>query len=731
MLAIEKQQTLESVVIYGDTELTHKFYVVPEQPRFRLDDNGLPVFRFLKYRVPIDRGNGKKGGGFAFFDVEFTVPEAKLVKIKEALQGQVNRLYANNPTKAPEVVLGNITYTQAKAGLNLQSLTGELIQRVVNPGRPSMYGKNITSFSVEFSPEGATLFEQALQGKGGVAQVSYDLGFTAALPDVSAHVWFRASNFMSFYKQIDEQWSAWGEDSRYEKVSEYFHKMQIGGTELDFRAVSQDPETDRKLKDKIQDWADRTLQDAVQRMVVGEIDPVKANEITKPDGFENMTYSELRTRVADFDQWYRQRQAITWTMAPQGTLPNITTLLGKDGQPLKWQDYSAVVDLDDPFFKTLNVAVQVNADFKDLPIYSVDAHLSYTQGTTHRVEDFSFKTPDDVFKFASYIENNTYKYKYHYTVNYKGAAQTFKSPEVETDAKMLTINVDDLGVLSVDVLPGDLNFAQVAQAQVTLQYEDVTHGVNLIEASFTLTKDQREHRLQKLILQPRRNPIKYRVKYFMQDGREFQVDWRTTSAKQIFINDPFSATKSMGVRASGDLERRVDTIFVDLKYEDPQNKFIQTQSVALNKANPFFDWSFPVIDEGTGKVTYAGIIKYRDNHEENIPITAADMATFMVGPKVAGFVKVDVVPDLIDFSAVKLARVSLRYQDPAHGIDEAKDFFFKNGTASMQNWIVEMSDPLRKDYEWFATFYMNNATQRKTPPTKTREPSIVVELPVA
>ncbi|WP_158594063.1 hypothetical protein [Cohnella faecalis] len=37
----------------------------------------------------------------------------------------------------------------------------------------------------------------------------------------------------------------------------------------------------------------------------------------------------------------------------RGSLPNITTLTGRDGQPFKWEDFSLTVDLDDPFFRQL------------------------------------------------------------------------------------------------------------------------------------------------------------------------------------------------------------------------------------------------------------------------------------------------------------------------------------------------------------------------------------------
>ena len=51
-----------------------------------------PVFKFLKYRNPIDRDDGKRGGGFVFFDTEFTFTPAELEKVKAALDAMVQAM---------------------------------------------------------------------------------------------------------------------------------------------------------------------------------------------------------------------------------------------------------------------------------------------------------------------------------------------------------------------------------------------------------------------------------------------------------------------------------------------------------------------------------------------------------------------------------------------------------------------------------------------------------------
>jgi hypothetical protein len=724
MLLWDKPDVIEGLVTYRDETRHHLFYVLPNQPRFRIDDSGLPVFKFLKYRNPIDRPGGRKGGGFLIFDVELTVPDDQREKVRAKLQEGIEQQFAGTGIPAPQVQIGILSYTRGAANLQFLDSGGALVEKIQSPAAPSLYGKMITPFTVELSPEGAALAESALQDKGGVVQVSYDLFTPVKMPPVEATVWFHAEKFMQFHQEVDVDWKFWGEDDYRETISEQFRSSECGGVEIQPGAV-----TDQKVLGAVRDWAWTSLEEAVKRMVLGDIAPVSADDRKVPDGIENVWRDVTVQKVASFRRTYKEGQVMDWNPAPRGTLPNITSLVGRDGQPYQWKDFARTVDLDDPFFRSLDVTVRANADFDALPIHSVEVHLEYQQGDTHRIGELSFQKADDVAKFQSFVENDVWKYKRWYEVNYKGSARTFKSPVIETDERILTVNVDDTGVLQVDVLAGDLNFNQVAQAQVTLSYEDQANGVEPVEQVFTLDKAHTSHRFQKLIFQPRRNPYRYRVKYFMADGKELQTEPQDGRARQLSINDPFSASRTIAVRAAGNLDTDIATIFVDLSYVDEANGYTQTQSVALSKASPFFDWQFPVISENGGKVVYSGVVQFKDGTSQDVPETIATKNTIRVGKEVADFLEVEIRPDLIDWSQVKLVKVSLRYTDAANGIDEPKDFILKNGTPA-PTWKLEVKDKTRMQYRWQATFFLaNGGGNRQTAAVITAEPTIVLELP--
>lgn len=729
MLMWDKPQTVEDITVYGDDRSPNVFYVFPNTPSFRKDENGSLVFKFLKYRNAVDRPNpanpNKKGGGFCIFDVEFTVPEDVLGKVKGKLQEQLDARFKNVNPK-PKVEIGQLSYTRGAAKLQMLDSGGGLVEEIQSPGAPSLYGKMITPFTVELSPEGATLAEQALQDKGGVIQVIYDLFTPVKLPPVSVTVWFNAEKFMHFHQEVDIDWNFWGDDSYREKIQQEWRTSEAGGVEIDPGTV-----TDQKVINAVRDWGFQSLDDAVKRMVLADIPDVSADQRKVPDGMEHVWRDQTVRKVASFRRTFKEGQVMEWSPSPRGTLPNITSFKDKEGKPIKWSDFAKVVDLDDPFFKQLNVSVTANADFEHIPIHSVDVHLDYHQGDKQRVDDFHLTTANDVGKFASFIENNAWKYKYRYQVNYKGSDRTYKSPEVETDSKFLTINVGDTGFLEIRAQAGDLNFDQVERAQVVLQYEDTSNNVPLIEDSFTLDKAHTEHKFTRLIFAPVKNAYKYRVKYFMKDGKEYSVDWQEARSMQLFINDPFSANRTIGLRGIGDFENDIATIFVDLKYVDQKNTYSQKNSVALNKSTQFIDWTFPLIDETAGKVTYSGSIQFKDGKIEEFPEIETTKSTILVGkPRDENeFLSVQVIPDLLDFSLIKLAKIAFHYVDSANGIDARKDLVIKKTDTSLPPWNVRIQDKTKKTYEWQATYFMTDGTQKKTTLATTGETSLVLEVP--
>lgn len=735
MMLFHDRELIEGVTVFADernaADPAHPvYYLLPEQPRFRLDADGKPVFRFIKYRVPIDRADGKKGGGFVIFDVEFVVPEDKLAAVRDVLASRLPPPDPRHP-EPPRVELATVTYTKGTASVLLFQESGALVEKILSPGKPSLYGNNVCSVTVELTDLGAPVVEQALQGQGGVVQVRYDLTCAVKLPDVKIDGRFHAEQFYSFYQDIQTDWELWGDDSYRETLREKLYQSESLTLTIDPGPLgASNPDLLAELKS----WAQKALEDAVARNMLSAATPVAADDRGLKGDAEDVTRDIVNQKISDVRLHVREKAVIEWSPAPQGTLPNITSLKDRDGNPLRWDDYATLVSADDPFFRTLRVRASVNADFAALKLYSVDVDLAYdSPDGVVRGAPGKVTAPDQVVALDAYRGPGE-TYRYSYKVNYKGESRTIDVGPIEATAPFLTINVGDLGFLAVDVQPGDIDFAQVDSVFVEMSYEDGSE-VPRLDEQFTLTKDAPSKRaFDRPIFTPVRQPYRYRATYRMKDGKELTTGEVASRAPRLYVNDPFSATYQVNLRSWGNLEDHVKEIIVELEYADEANDYRRTTTETLSKARPFATWEFPVVRETGTRLSYTVLYTFHDGRPPvEVPRTDASERTLLLGldPPDKAKLDVDVLADLVDFTKVKLAKVVLQYDDVENDVHMPGSNVFKSGSPTTWRWSVDIKDKNKRTYSWSATYYMVDGTHREVGPNTSGDLTLVLEVPSA
>ena len=442
-------------------------------------------------------------------------------------------------------------------------------------------------------------------------------------------------------------------------------------------------------------------------------------------GFEDIKRTVDTTRIASVLVEYKAAAVVEMPANPNAPLPAFGSMM-VEGKALKWEDYALTVDADDPFFKSFAATFMVNADFADLPISSVIAQVSYKgpqgQGAA---KTYTFVKPEDIYRFEAFYDGGNGEFDYSYVVNYKGESSVYKSPPLKSKADV-SINVGDLGIWKVDIDVGDVNFEEVEQAQLTCIYK--AGDVN-VERQFTITKDSRAHRIREVIFTPRTEPWKYKLKYFMKGGREITVKEETSEGEQLYVNDPFSAIRQISVRTKGDFDNVIETLFLDFEYEDAENGYRQTRSFAFSKdGKRFEDWSFPVINEKQGTLKYTGNIVYRDGRP---PLAIAEKTvtgnTVLEGEDVLKL-NVELVTDLLDWSALKLVMVTLKYEDGQNGIAETDSFRLVESAAAPDPWSVNIKNKAKTDYSVIAKFFLKDGSKKEAAFSATDE-ALVLEVP--
>jgi hypothetical protein len=700
MLRIDKVNTLQGLTVYGDSDSDAVFYVIADRPSLRLDDNGLPVFKFIKYRVPIDRGGGKMGGGFLMFDAEFAVPSATMAAIKTDLQAQVAAEWANNNRGAPPpVTIGQIVWASGTVQVHVLDNDKNFVDQIDASTSPSLYGNNVTSVSVELSDQGATLAEQALQGAGaGVVQVVYNLKFWTSLPRIEGHAWFHASEFYQFAQTITVNYDIWGETSYQETLREQFASAQVEGVE-----ITTGIGVDDNLRQQIRSQLQKDLEDTIKTKMLEEIKPVDPSD-RGDRGDDSVKRDFLTTKVEDFDETYSENMAVEWEIDPPGNLPNITTLTDKNGQPLKWSDYSVDVDLNDPFFKTLRIDISTPIQWAQVPIDSVDVTIIYgANGSKNK--SFHLDADHQSAVYEAFMDGDGTAWQWTCTVNYTNRADSYVSSPAAGTGTVLTVDAALTGLLSVDVQPGNLDFSKVSSAQVTFQYTPQQGAP--IEDLVTLTPDAKTGDWHAFLLEPQTTSYTYKVEYTMKDGTTYMGSPTTSLLPLLAVNSPFNATQTITVRAAGDLNNVISDISVDLTYTDATNHYTVNNSVTLSKNQAFVQWPVPVVSLTGGTVTYSGSIRRQSGAIDTIPLTTATSNTIEVGDVFTDVLKVQIATDLIDWTKFQVIEVQLHYTDPAHGVDVPSDLLVRQ-TDPPQTWTVNLVDQTKRTYTWTATYYLKD-----------------------
>jgi hypothetical protein len=224
-----------------------------------------------------------------------------------------------------------------------------------------------------------------------------------------------------------------------------------------------------------------------------------------------------------------------------------------------------------------------------------------------------------------------------------------------------------------------------------------------------------------------RKNYKYRVKYFMKAGKEFQGPEIEGRSQKLFINDVFDARQTVAVRGVGDFTNRIQTIFVDLEYTDGTNNYTLTRSQALTGASPFFEWTFPVVNDKAGKVTYKATIAYKDGSNEILQPVVAASNTILLPPAVEAFLDVQVVADLVDWTQVRLVRVALSYTDVDTNVSQSKDLIFSATNKANTTWRVELKNKLHDQFTYAVTYYLVSGMQKTVGPKTTRDRALILD----
>lgn len=728
MLKLDNVRTIADHQVHGDDDpaRSHVFYVLPRFPRIARLENGGLALRFVEYDA-IRVADESQFGGFAAFDTDLSMLPQTEDTIRQQLQQEVNARFPAG--SAPTVQLQTVPWVNGAVKLVLQQ-DGKIVERITGATAPSLTGNNTACFFLELTVLGTAIFKETLsKGSSSAIQVVYDLDHYCRLPEAKAWGTWHASAFYSFWQDVDTEDNFWSEDSYTEitRTSRYSNEV----TETHFEPVA-DPGLTPAQQAEFDGWVHelitKQLEEGVKRnllQAVQAVDP-SVKEWTEGQDIEDVHREVSNTQISDVRVAWTEAKAMIRQIHPQGSLPTVTSLKGANGQPLKWEDYYSKVSVDE-FLRTLRLSVRVDADFEEYGITLVEVKVRYPHGENAKTVEPTF-TKDDAGKpqkVEFIVADKIRKFFWSYTVHFEGDAPPWSSQEVEDDGTDLNVKLSNLPVLKLDIVNGDINFEQVSRARVRVRYEGGDHP---IERFFNLTDGQTEHKLLEVIGKPRTGDVSYQTTYTMKgDGREITGPVLTTDADIVSIDDPFRALRTVTFMAVGDLQNDIGDISLQATYAEADNGYQQTFGVTLSDRKTSDIWTFPTIDETKGTLSYQATIGHRDGTSEDVEVMDAKGTRFEFGRKFADKLDVKLVPDLLDWTKLKLVNVSLRYDGTTP--PKTDDFLFRATDAVAKSWTVFLPKDAPATYSYTATYFLLDGTRRTVTQDDVTDESIFLELP--
>jgi hypothetical protein len=358
-------------------------------------------------------------------------------------------------------------------------------------------------------------------------------------------------------------------------------------------------------------------------------------------GFQLQYKKDEELKTATFD--YSVIAPETRTHAPNGFF---SALLSKTDQA----KHIRQINLDDAFFKVLDVQVSQTADFTALNLQSIDVQMQYG-GTPEQPK----VTGDAVFlpakadpqRFSASVESGDYSYryliKYSFGQSENVAAKTFQNitPFRKSTSRALIVNpLDDVALVHVYVEPGVVDWDVVSQIETQLAYTDAGNNF-ATQRTFLVKSDSKRQEWLVRLSNPDLTSYQVTNRWHLKDMSIIEGKPQATSDPHLFVADPFVDRLPITVDPHVD-PANVARIDVALMYEDPANNFTVRKQVELEAPFKRSTVTIPIVDQKKREYSYTvSLVKANGQAENHTPKTTDQLSIIITEGGV--YLDVDVV----------------------------------------------------------------------------------------
>jgi hypothetical protein len=719
---------INGVSIFPDHADPLQFYYLPMMPHLTMvkDSSGkeLPQLQLIEY-------TGAAGsGGFINFDVNLGLDDGALAEVTQELKRQAK--LTDNPRLSPVtfvdgtvrlLILGaqspDPTAPPAPSGAassTAQPDGPKFVIKIQNAAKPSLYGENQASFSVQLDQYGATILEQALQGEMAPVAVIYSLDFIALRPAFNVHLhvdWDRvhtylddhfSGGFLFFSADIDKAVDKLIED----RVITIDVDTFVPDGDLSHSASGDKDRAVAQVYDMIKDTffqpsmppsSDDGINSAVE--TARTISQLVSNGGMALCSMKHTDLTQVDKKTLDVN--ISERTAVQRTIYPQAHLAGLFDTLTKTGVGL--DRFVIKVDLDNPWFQRRKLNVATKADFDADSIASIDVNLDY--GGNIKSVTLTKDAPQASPEWTSRLQNNQMirPVNYTYTVNFRGDIDATMRPNQLTSAQMVATGdgldieprADLYAITVIPIRADNLPWDRYPNVEVECRYVDDANGLKQ-QASALLTSQAPEITWPLFIRDRTKRAFEYRLTYALAAGGTKVTPWTKTDDGKIDINDPYPSKVTLTVMAAVDWSS-ASQVLVYVAYPGKDNPTAH-QNYILNASSGAQTFVAERQNQNDDTIYYEVRVLGARGGVKTVPGSVTTDQYLVIQDGMQGHQIVTVQPEQISFPKKHVSEidVQLRYVDVKNALNLSSTVKLAQMTDA-QRFAFDYVDPsIRPEY---------------------------------
>ncbi|MCU0542319.1 MAG: hypothetical protein MUE44_09020 [Oscillatoriaceae cyanobacterium Prado104] len=585
---------VDSVVVYPDHANPYQYWYLPSNIDLA-QRAGTMIFTLIKYR-PDAKKAGVKGGGFLTCEVNLSLPQL----IEEHLKNEILAKFKSKGVTSESLILSPVLYDTGKVAVTALNVD---LTNIWTATSPSLSGDNTAILSLTLDQNQATLLDEAYKDEGKPVGIAYELEFTAMRPALDVEVF---ADYQAIYRRFQAKFDyniPLTEDGlqKFKLVLETQLQWLQENKSLEIKLLNlspNDPEIEKRkawaleyvTAQLLRDFFVRKLDDMpifpdpktsdAQKLIdqLARLYFLGAKSLIKPRGSLQLGYYRQEEQKT-FNFRYTESKVIKQFHTPQSFFGTLLKDVPKE------KPYYQQIDLDDPFFKEIEILVQAPlGSYGDIGLISAQLILRYSNDQ----RDLSFDTQKPGEQRVKFNMSKALDTAYQYQVQYYFASKSasgwngsvsYQDSDWHTteDRTLLLMPHEQMTFLNVAVsLKDGFDWNGIKATKVYLTPADTKDTETLMFTQSNSAMQRWKVRLPK----PNVNNYTYKVEYVMDDNQPMLGETGTINASTLLISAP--PTLKVSLRTNGIDWTVVDAVEVDLKYEDREHEIDKSEAFVFD-----------------------------------------------------------------------------------------------------------------------------------------------------